>query len=105
MIHGPRVIEISDVTWSLAKYCLISGAPFAVLAVVDSSMAIGECRACRAGRLGCRVLVHFTEIRQQRVSVGVCALLHTVGIQRVIGAQDWKASSIHSVGPALAKNT
>ncbi|HEV3216792.1 MAG TPA: hypothetical protein VGZ27_13760 [Vicinamibacterales bacterium] len=35
MIHGPRVIEISDVTWSLAKYCLISGAPFAVLAVVD----------------------------------------------------------------------
>jgi zinc ribbon protein len=35
MIHGPRVLELSDVMWPLAEYCLISGAPFAVLAAAD----------------------------------------------------------------------
>jgi hypothetical protein len=35
MIHGPRVLEVSDVMWPLAKYCLISGAPFVVLAAAD----------------------------------------------------------------------
>jgi hypothetical protein len=35
MINGPRVLELSDVMWPLAKYCLISGAPFVVLAAAD----------------------------------------------------------------------
>jgi hypothetical protein len=35
MLYGPRVITLGDVMWPLAKYCLISGAPFAVLASAD----------------------------------------------------------------------
>ena len=35
IVSGPREIALSDLIWPLAKYCVISGAPFAALAAAD----------------------------------------------------------------------
>jgi hypothetical protein len=38
----PHLVRLSDLTWPLAKFCLISGAPFGVVAFVDREWESGD---------------------------------------------------------------
>jgi hypothetical protein len=99
MISGPRVIALSDLMWPLAKYCLISGAPFAVLASADR-----EWQSANAAPVALAAWVAvFWFVSRKYGSEGCPVAFALLFIPLVFSAltahKIGRASPIHSTGP------